>query len=64
MDRDSAGSAAPRLLLRRLLTRLRETFDKGADSADGRTGTCNLCGERRIDLDENDLCRLCAMAVW
>ena len=64
MDRDSPGPAAPPSLLRSVLVRLRSPFDGPNDSEGGRTGTCHLCGERRDDLDENDLCRPCAMAGW
>jgi hypothetical protein len=51
-------------LLRSVLARLRRLFDAPSDSGGGSTGTCHLCGERRDDLGEDDLCRPCAMAGW
>ncbi len=33
-------------------------------SPGGRTGECYLCGQRREDLDSDELCVPCTMIVW
>jgi hypothetical protein len=62
--RRKGGAPIARDTSRGFLSRLRRFFDTRADDRDGLTGTCRLCGERRHDLDDGQLCRPCAMAVW
>ena len=64
MDRDSSGPAPLHSTVRRLVARLKRIFGRSLIATESRQGTCHLCGERRDDLDENDLCRPCAMAGW
>jgi hypothetical protein len=46
------------------MRRIVRFLDPREDRKDGLSGTCRLCGSRRHDLDEDELCRPCAMAIW
>lgn len=49
---------------RHLVSRSSRLLDTRVDLKDGLTGTCRLCGKRRHDLGDDELCRPCSMGVW